>query len=95
MDGPSIRLRLRVSPGAPRSEVVGRHGDAWKVRVGAPPESGKANEALIELLAATLGVAKNAIEIAAGRASRDKTVVVHGLTSDDVEARLAAPAGVQ
>lgn len=95
MDGPSTRLRLRVSPGASRSEVVGRHGEAWKVRVAAAPESGKANEALVELLASTLGVPRGAIEIAAGRGSRDKTVVVRGLTGEDVEARFAAPAGAR
>ena len=94
MSGPSTRLRLRVSPGASRSQVVGRHGDAWKVRVGAPPESGKANEALLGLLAATLEIPRKQIEIATGRGSRDKTIVVHGLSEADVEARMAAPAGV-
>jgi uncharacterized protein (TIGR00251 family) len=94
VSGPSIRLRLRVSPGASRSQVVGRHGDGWKVRVGAPPESGRANEALLELLAATLEIHRNGIEIAAGRGSRDKTIVVHGLSEADVEARMTAPAGV-
>jgi len=87
-------MRLRVSPGASRSQVVGRHGDAWKVRVGAPPKSGKANEALLGLLAATLEIPRKQIEIATGRGSRDKTIVVHGLSEADVEARMAAPAGV-
>jgi uncharacterized protein len=94
VSGPSIRLRLRVSPGASRSEVVGRHGAGWKVRVAAPPESGKANEALRALLAATLEIPRDRIEIAAGRGSRDKTVVVHGLSEADVEARMTSPAGV-
>jgi uncharacterized protein (TIGR00251 family) len=77
-----------VSPGASRSEVVGRHGDGWKVRVGAPAESGKANDALVELLAGRLELSRDRIEIAAGRGSRDKTIVVHGLSEADVEARL-------
>jgi uncharacterized protein len=94
VSGPSTRLRLRISPGASRSQVVGRHGDGWKVRVGAPPESGKANEALLKLLAATLEIPRNRIEIAAGRGSRDKTIVVKGLSAADVEARMSAPAGV-
>jgi hypothetical protein len=92
--GPSIRLRLRVSPGASRSHVVGRHGDAWKVRVGAPPEGGKANDALVELLATTLAIPRSRIEIVAGHGSRDKTIVVHGLSEADVEARFAAPLGI-
>ena len=94
MSGPSTRLRLRVSPGAARSRIVGRHGNAWKVRVGAPPESGKANEALLELLAATLEIPRNRIEIVAGLGSRDKTIVVGGLSEAELEARLSAPAGV-
>ena len=43
-----IRISVRVSPGARRTEVVGRHGGGWRVRVAAPPERGRANEALIE-----------------------------------------------
>lgn len=83
-----------MSPGASRSAVVGRHGNGWKVRVGAPAESGKANDALVELLAKTLELPRDRIEIATGRGSRDKTVVVHGLSEADVEARLAAPVEV-
>ena len=95
MDGPSTRLRLRVSPGASRSEVVGRHGEGWKVRVAAPPESGKANDALVELLASTLGVSRSGIEILSGHRSRDKTVVVRGLGDEEIAARFAAPAGAR
>ena len=47
MAAPS-RIRLRVSPGAARSRVVGRHGDGWKVRVAAPAENGKANAGSLE-----------------------------------------------
>jgi uncharacterized protein (TIGR00251 family) len=94
VSGPSIRLRLRVSPGASRSQIVGRHGDGWKVRVGAPAESGKANKALLDLLAATLEIPRNRIEIVAGTVSRDKSIVVHGLSEADVEAKLIAPIGV-
>ena len=94
MSGPSIRLRVRVSPGASSSEVVGRYGDAWKVRVAAPPEDGKANEALVDLLAATLDVPRAGIEIVSGRGSRNKSVVVHGVGGAEVEARLASTAGV-
>lgn len=89
MSGPSLRLRLRVSPDAPRSEVVGRYGDAWKVRVAAPARDGKANDALVELLAAEFAVPRGSIEITSGHGSRDKSVVIHGLGGIDLERRLA------
>jgi uncharacterized protein (TIGR00251 family) len=91
--GPSTRLRLRVSPGASRSEIVGRHGTAWKVRVAAAPESGKANEALLDLLASVFEIPRARITLVAGRTSRDKTVLLEGLTAEAAEARLGEPAG--
>jgi uncharacterized protein (TIGR00251 family) len=84
----STRLRLRVSPGAGRSEIVGRHGDAWKVRVTAPPERGKANEAAIRLLAEALEVRPEALVLVSGSSSRDKVVELHGLDSTEAERRL-------
>jgi len=88
-----VRLRLRVSPGARRSHVAGRLGEAWKVRVTAPPERGKANEEVVALLADTLGVPRGEITIVAGRSGRDKLVEVAGVTLAEAERRLAAAAG--
>jgi uncharacterized protein len=85
-------LRLRVVPGARRSRVVGRHGDAWKVRVTAPAEAGRANDAVLALLADTLGVSRRALELGTGRASRDKIVILDGMTLEYAESRLAAAA---
>ncbi|MDE3085689.1 MAG: DUF167 domain-containing protein [Acidobacteriota bacterium] len=76
-------LRVRVQPGAGSSAVVGLHGDALKVRVAAPPVSGRANDALLELLARALGVPVSALTVSAGVTGRDKRVLVTGL--DDVE----------
>ena len=87
---PSTSLRLRVVPGTTHPGVVGRLGDAWKVRVAAPPEGGRANEAVLTLLAEALGVRRRDLALASGRASRDKVVTLSGLTNDDVNARLAA-----
>ena len=87
---PSTSLRLRVVPGTTHPGVVGRLGDAWKVRVAAPPEGGRANEAVLTLLADALGVRRRDLVLASGRASRDKVVTLSGLTNDDVDARLAA-----
>jgi uncharacterized protein (TIGR00251 family) len=84
----STRLQLRVSPGAARAGVVGRHGSAWKVRVAAPPEDGKANAAVIRLLAETLGIPARDLEIVSGHASRDKTVALAGIGLDETERRL-------
>jgi uncharacterized protein (TIGR00251 family) len=83
------RLRLRVAPGASRSAVVGRHGPAWKVRVAAAPEAGKANDALVRLLAETLSVPARDVEIVSGYASRDKVVALSGVGPDEIERRLA------
>ena len=65
-------LRVQVQPGAGRSAVVGRHGDAVELKVGAPPEGGRADEAVIALLASTLGVAKDAVKLTSGATSRTK-----------------------
>jgi uncharacterized protein (TIGR00251 family) len=84
------RLQLRVSPGATSPGIVGRHGAAWKVRVVQAPEDGKANAAVVRLLADTLVVRARDVEIVSGRASRDKTVAVTGIDHDEIERRLAA-----
>ena len=84
------RLRLRVVPGASRSEIVGRHGEAWKVRVTAPPERGAANDAVLELLADALGVSAREVRLVSGHGSRDKIVELTALEADEAEARLAA-----
>jgi len=83
------RLELRVAPGAARSAVVGRHGAKWKVRVAAPAEGGRANAALVRLLAETLAVPQQAVAIVSGHGSRDKTVSLDGIAADEAERRLA------
>ncbi|MGH3022977.1 MAG: DUF167 domain-containing protein [Gaiellaceae bacterium] len=84
------RLEVTVSPGAARSELVGRHGPGWKARIAAAPERGKANRALEELLAGLLGVGRDRVAVVAGRASRRKVVEVEGLDARDLERRLEA-----
>ncbi len=86
----STRLRLRVVPGAAKAGIVGRYGEAWKVRVAAPPERGAANKAVIDLLARTLGVSPSAVRLVSGQGSRDKIVEVAGVRPADTEARLAS-----
>jgi uncharacterized protein len=85
-----VRISVRVSPGARRTEVVGRYGGGWKVRVAARPERGRANEALAEHLAELLGVPRRAVRVAAGAASRDKVVEIDGRSAAEVEAALSS-----
>jgi len=86
---PSTRLRLRVSPGSRKTELAGRHGDGWKVRVSAPPEDGRANDAVLELLAERVGLPRRALTIVSGQKSRDKVVEMTGIDHDEAERRLA------
>ncbi len=80
---------VRVVPRASKNEISGRHGDAVKIRLTAPPVEGAANEALVDFLAEVLDVRKSQIEILTGHTSRDKVVCVIGLTPQAVEARLS------
>ena len=88
----ATRLRLRVSPGAARSRVVGRHGDGWKVRVSAPPEDGRANQAVVRLLAETLDASRACVKLVSGHGGRDKIVEVAELEPADVDRRLESAA---
>ena len=81
---------MRVSPGARSSAVVGRHGDAWRVRVSAPPERGRANDAVLGVLADALGVRRSALRLVGGAAGKDKLVEVDGITLGEAERRLTA-----
>lgn len=83
------RIRVRVSPGAGKTEVAGRHGDAWRLRVAPAPERGRATEAALRLLADTLSVPRRNVSLVSGHASREKLVAVAGLTLSEAEHRLA------
>jgi uncharacterized protein len=84
------RITITVSPGAARSELVGRHGDGWKVRVAAPAERGRANEALVDLLAGALALRRDRIRVVSGHASRHKLVEIADLDAEEVGRRLKA-----
>ena len=92
MEGLSTRLRLRVSPGARNARVVGRHGQAWKVRVAAPPEGGRANKAVVRLVAETLSLPREAVTLVSGHGARDKIIELAGLDQTQIEQRLASAA---
>ena len=79
-------------PGAKRAAVVGRYGAGWKLSVSAPPEKGKANDAVIHLLAETLELPRSSVSIVSGQSGRDKVAVLSGISQQAVIDRLTAAA---
>ncbi len=73
-DGKGVTLRLHIQPGAKKTEVVGLHGEALKIRLAAPPVDGKANACLIGFLAERLGVTKASVSLVSGESSRAKRI---------------------
>lgn len=90
MPAASTRLRLRVSPGAGRAGIVGPYGDAWKVRVTAAPEGGRANEAVLRLVAETLALPRSAVTLVSGHSAREKIVELTGVGPAQVARRLTS-----
>ena len=72
-----LKLSIHATPGAKRTEAAGAHGDALRVRLGAPPVDGKANAALIDWAAAAFGVPKKQVELLHGAAGRQKVLGLH------------------
>ena len=81
-------LRVHVQPGAGRTAVKGRYGDALKVSVGAPPQGGRANKAVADLLADVLGMKVDKVKLVGGDTSRSKLFQLDGLALDDLDDRL-------
>jgi len=79
---------LRVTPKSSQDAVVGWHREALKIKVRAAPENGRANAAVVEVLAGALGVAQKSVTIESGETSRNKRVRIHGLAQISVKARL-------
>ena len=79
-----VELTLYIQPRASRTEVIGPHGDALKLRLAAPPVDGEANEELVRFLAKALHVPKSAVMIVSGATGRRKVVRVVGVTAADV-----------
>lgn len=90
----SARLALKVSPKASRNAVTGWRGDSLKVSVTAAPERGKANQAVIDLLAEVLAVPRSAVRVLRGESSQDKLVEISGLDEAGLRERLPAATGI-
>lgn len=82
------RLKVKVVPGASRDEVAGWQGAALRVRVTAPPERGRANAAVEELLARLLGLPRRRVRVVAGGGSPRKTLEIAGLGRRELDRRL-------
>jgi uncharacterized protein (TIGR00251 family) len=82
------RLRLRVSPKAASNRLVGWHGEALKLRVTAAPERGKANDAVIALLAEALALPRQAMTLVQGETAQDKIVEIAVLDEDEIRRRI-------
>jgi uncharacterized protein len=93
-DSAGVTLAVRAQPGAKRTAITGVYGEGaaaqLKIAVHAPPLEGRANAALIEFLATTFGVAKNAVEIVSGELSRSKVIRLCGVSMARATAILAA-----
>ena len=85
-------VTVHIQPRASRTEIVGWHGDAIKIRIKAPPLEGAANRELQRFLARQLGVASSAVQLLSGASSRRKRVAVEGFTAEEVRRRLVSRA---
>jgi hypothetical protein len=82
-------IGVKVVPRAARDEIVGWLDGALKVRVRAPPQDGRANRALEQLLADALGLKNSAVTVASGHGSAHKRVAIEGLDREEIARRLA------
>jgi uncharacterized protein len=85
-------LTVHAQPRARKAGILGEHAGALKVAVTAPPEDGRANKALAELLAKTLGFKRSQVELLSGETSREKRFLIH-MRKAELEARVTAILG--
>jgi uncharacterized protein (TIGR00251 family) len=83
-----ITIAIKARPGARRSSIDGVHAGSLKVSVTAAPEKGKANEAIIELLADELNISRSSIAIVRGETSSQKTVRIDGVKEEALKSEL-------
>ncbi|MCY2952780.1 MAG: DUF167 domain-containing protein [Planctomycetota bacterium] len=83
------RIAVKVVPGASRTRVAGRYGQGIKVQVAAAAEKGKANQAVMQLLAETLGIRAAQIELIQGHTQPRKVFQINGIEQAELEAKLA------
>ena len=87
--GARATVHVKVVPGSSRDRVAGRYGDGVKVQVRAPPEGGRANEAVVRVIAETLGLKPQQVRIIKGHTQPRKLVEIDGVEPGDILSRLA------
>jgi uncharacterized protein (TIGR00251 family) len=83
-------LPVRAQPGARKSGLLGEQAGWLKVAVTAPPEDGRANKAIVELLRDVLNLKRSQIELLSGQSSRQKRILIRGISKAELEGRLSA-----
>lgn len=86
-----VVIKVKLLPRSSRNHIAGKEEDRYKIKVTAPPVDGKANEALIKLLAKKLGIPGRDVEILSGHTSRLKTIRIQDLSPGDISDRLLPP----
>jgi uncharacterized protein len=81
-------LEIHLQPGAKSNEIIGFRDDVLWVKVAAPPDKGRANAALIELLAKSLSIPKSDLSLVRGFTSRQKVIAINGLTTTALKGKL-------
>ena len=89
-DSSGATFAVKVHPRAKKNAISGELGEALKLSLTAPPVEGKANRAVVELIAELLSVPRTSVSIVAGESSRQKVIRVAGVSAEQVRARLEA-----
>jgi hypothetical protein len=79
------RLTFKVQPGARKTEFTGKHGDAWKLLIAAPPVDGKANDAIIRFLASVAGIPASSVRIVSGFAASTRLIELSRIDEEALE----------
>jgi len=85
---PSVRLKVKAVLGSSRDQIVGELGDALKIKVMAPPEKGRVNEAVVSLLAERLGLSADAVTVVGGHSSASKVIAINGMDEEPIQKTL-------
>jgi uncharacterized protein (TIGR00251 family) len=84
-----VCLKVHAQPNASKSEIVGQHGELLKIRIQAPPIDGKANAEIVRYLSEFFKISKSSVQVLKGDSSKQKTIVIVGVSLEDVESLLS------